>query len=71
MKAKRKELKKLSLDEVGGAEAKTTVVKQEIQVRERRQHMIEGDAAEAARELARSCCGMRRKFYKQLSISGS
>lgn len=52
MKAKRKEMKKLSLEEVGGAEAKTAVVKQEIQVRERRQHMIEGDAAEAARELA-------------------
>ena len=53
MKAKRKELKKLSLEEVGGAEAKTTVVKEEIQVRERRQHMIDGDAAEAARELAK------------------
>ena len=53
MKAKRKELKKLSLDEVGGAEPKTAVIKEEIQVRERRQHMIEGGAAEAARKLAK------------------
>ena len=53
MKAKRKELKKLSLEEVGGAQPKTVVIKEEIQVRERRQHIIGGDAAEAARELAR------------------
>ena len=53
MKAKRKELRKLSLDEVGSAQPKTTVIKEEIQVHERRQHMLEGDAAEAARELAR------------------
>ncbi len=53
MKAKRKELKKLSLEEVGGAEPKTLTLKEEIQVRERRQHIIEGNAAEAARELTR------------------
>ena len=53
MKAKRKELKKLSLEEVGGAAAKTTVVREEVQVRERRQHMIQGDAATAARELVK------------------
>jgi electron transfer flavoprotein beta subunit len=53
MKAKRKELKKLSLDEVGGAQPKTKRVKQEMQTRERMNKMLEGDPAEAARELAR------------------
>lgn len=53
MKAKRKELKKVSLDEVGAQGAKTTVVQEEIQVRERMNKIIEGDAADAARELAR------------------
>jgi electron transfer flavoprotein beta subunit len=53
MKAKRKELKKLSLDEVGTQSAKTTVMKEEIQVRERMNKILEGDAADAARELAR------------------
>ena len=53
MKAKRKELKKLALDDVGGAAAKTQVLKQEMQTKERLNKVIEGDAAEAARELAR------------------
>jgi electron transfer flavoprotein beta subunit len=53
MKAKRKELKKLRLEDVGGARAKTEVIKQEIQVKERRNRMLEGDPEEAARELVR------------------
>lgn len=53
MKAKRKELAKRTLDEVGGATAKTAVVKREIQTRERRNKVLEGDPAEAARELVR------------------
>lgn len=53
MKAKRKELKKLSLDELGGASAKTQLLGQEIQTRERLNKTIEGDPAEAAQELAR------------------
>jgi electron transfer flavoprotein beta subunit len=53
MKAKRKELKKLSLDELGGAQSKTVIVKQEIQTRARLNKVLEGDPAEVARELAR------------------
>lgn len=53
MKAKRKELKKLSLADVGGVVAKTQVIKQEIQTTERRNKILEGDPAEAARELVR------------------
>lgn len=53
MKAKRKELKKLSLDDVGGASAKTQVIKQEIQTKERLNKVVEGDAGEAAKELVR------------------
>ena len=53
MKAKRKELKKLSLDDLGGASSKTEVLKQEIQTKERLNKVIEGDAADAAKELAR------------------
>ena len=53
MKAKRKELRKLSLEDAGGARAKTEVLAQEIQTRSRRNKMIEGEAGEAARELAR------------------
>ena len=51
MKAKRKELKKLSLDDVGGASAKTVVVKEEIQTKSRLNKVITGDAADAAKEL--------------------
>lgn len=53
MKAKRKELKKLSLADAGGASAKTEVLQREIQTRERRNRMVEGDAQQAAQELAR------------------
>jgi len=53
MKAKRKELAKRSLDELGGAQPLTRVVAQEIQTRERRGRIIEGDAASAAAELVR------------------
>jgi electron transfer flavoprotein beta subunit len=53
MKAKRKELKKLTLADLGGATAKTVILKQEIQTRERRNKVLTGDPAEAARELAR------------------
>lgn len=53
MKAKRKELRKMSPDEVGGLSSKTTVLKEEIQTRERLNKVIEGDAASSAAELAR------------------
>ncbi|UCH25013.1 MAG: electron transfer flavoprotein subunit beta/FixA family protein [Trueperaceae bacterium] len=53
MKAKRKELKKLPLDQWGGVQAKTAVVGEAIQVRERLNRVIEGDPVEAARELVR------------------
>ena len=53
MKAKRKELKKLSLDDVGGAAAKTQVLGQAIQVKERLNKVLDGDPADAAKELAR------------------
>jgi len=53
MKAKKKELKKLSLEDAGGAEPKTEVLKQEIQTKERLNKIVEGDAEDAAKELAR------------------
>ncbi|CAN5895326.1 electron transfer flavoprotein subunit beta/FixA family protein [soil metagenome] len=53
MKAKRKELKKLTLDDVGGGTAKTQVVKQTIQTKERLNKVLSGDPADAAKELAR------------------
>ncbi|MBS3966665.1 MAG: electron transfer flavoprotein subunit beta/FixA family protein [Truepera sp.] len=53
MKAKRKELRKLSLDDLGGAQAKTVVLKQEMQTRARLNKLLQGDPVEAARELAR------------------
>jgi electron transfer flavoprotein beta subunit len=53
MKAKRKELTKLSLSDFGDVTAKTVTVKQEIQTRERLNKVLEGDPVEAARELAR------------------
>ncbi len=51
MKAKRKELKKLSLDDVGGGSSKLTIISEEIQTKERLNKIIEGDAAEAAKAL--------------------
>lgn len=51
MKAKRKELKKLSLDDVGGASSKLTILSEEIQSKERLNKIITGDASEAAKEL--------------------
>ncbi len=53
MKAKRKELAKRSLNDLGGATALTTVVGQQIQTRDRLGKIIGGDAATAAAELAR------------------
>lgn len=53
MKAKRKELKKLSLDDVGGGAAKTRVLKEEIQTKNRLNKVLTGDPADAAAELAR------------------
>ena len=53
MKAKRKELAKRTLDEVGGAAALTVTTEQSIQTRERLGKVLEGDPSEAARELAR------------------
>ena len=53
MKAKKKELKKLSLEDAGGGEPKTEVLKQEIQTKERLNKVVEGDAEDAAKELAR------------------
>ena len=52
MKAKRKELKKLSPDDLGGAEAKTVVISEEIQSRNRLNKVLTGDPAEAAAQLA-------------------
>ncbi len=51
MKAKRKELKKLSLDDIGGASSKLTIISEEIQSKERLNKIITGDATEAAKEL--------------------
>lgn len=53
MKAKRKPLTVLSLEEAGGAAAGTRITAQAIEQRSRRQELIEGDAATAARELVR------------------
>ena len=53
MKAKRKELKRLEPSDVGGATSAVTVEGRAIQTRERRNEILEGDAVEAARELAR------------------
>lgn len=53
MKARRKDLKVLSLADAGSAESHTTISNQEIETRARRNEMIEGDAATAARELVR------------------
>lgn len=52
MKAKRKELKKLSPDDLGGAAAKTVVISEEIQSRNRLNKVLTGDPAEAAAQLA-------------------
>lgn len=51
MKAKRKELKKMSLDDLGGGSSKLTIISEEIQTKERLNKIIEGDAAEAAKAL--------------------
>ncbi len=53
MKARRKELKVLSLADVGSPAAQTVISNQEIETRARRNVIIEGDAATAARELVR------------------
>ncbi|MDQ3460792.1 MAG: electron transfer flavoprotein subunit beta/FixA family protein, partial [Deinococcota bacterium] len=53
MKAKRKEMKKLGLDELGGATAKTHILKEEVQTRNRLNKVLTGDPAEAGAELAR------------------
>jgi electron transfer flavoprotein beta subunit len=51
MKAKRKELKKCSLSEVGGAAAKVQTIKQELQTKERLNKILQGD--NAAKDLIR------------------
>lgn len=53
MKARRKELKVLSLADVGSPVSQTGISNQEIETRARRNVIIEGDAATAARELVR------------------
>lgn len=53
MKAKRKELAKRSLDDVGAPSARIEVVEEEIQTRARRNEILGGEAADAARELVR------------------
>lgn len=53
MKAKRKELEVVPLEERGGIEPRTRVVERSLPRRERRNEMLEGDADEAARELVR------------------
>lgn len=52
MKAKRKELKKLGLSELGGATARTTVHNEEVQILERRNRILDGAADEVASQLA-------------------
>lgn len=51
MKAKRKELRKVTVEEAGGAEALTELLEQSLETRERRRLILEGGPAEAAREL--------------------
>ena len=53
MKAKRKELAKRDLGDLGAPRPRVAVVTQEIQSRERRNEILAGDPAEAARELVR------------------
>ncbi|MEJ2667423.1 MAG: electron transfer flavoprotein subunit beta/FixA family protein [Deinococcales bacterium] len=53
MKAKRKELAKRSLDELGAPQPKSVTLRQEIQTRERLGNIVEGDGGDAARELVR------------------
>lgn len=53
MKAKRKELAKRSLEDLGAPAPRAVTVGQSIQTRERLGKVLEGDAADAARELAR------------------
>lgn len=53
MKARRKELRVTALSELGEAQAKTTILEQVIETRERHNVIIEGDAATAAAELVR------------------
>lgn len=53
MKARRKELKTVSLEEAGGASSSVKTVEQVIETRARRNEIIDGDAATAARELVR------------------
>ncbi len=53
MKARRKELKVLTLEEAGGASSLTGTVSQEIETRARRNEILEGDPATVARELVR------------------
>lgn len=51
MKAKRKELKKMTLADLGGASSKTSIINEEIQTKARLNKIVEGDAATAAQEL--------------------
>ena len=53
MKAKRKELKTRDVAELGDVASRVRVVSQEIQVRPRMNKLVEGEPAEAAREVAR------------------
>ena len=53
MKAKRKELRKTTLDELGGAVALTELKGESLESRERRNVILDGDPSEAARELVR------------------
>src|SRR5690606_26845103 len=53
MKAKRKELTKRTPADYGSEESRTALVTQQIQTRPRAGKMLTGDAAEAAKELAR------------------
>lgn len=53
MKAKRKELRKVSLEDLGGAQPLTELVEQSLESRTRRNEILDGDPAEAARELVR------------------
>lgn len=53
MKAKRKELRRITIDELGGATPRLTVLSEEVQTRDRLGRVLDGAPADAARELAR------------------
>lgn len=53
MKAKRKELRKTTLEETGGAQPLTELLEESLESRQRRKVILDGEPREAARELVR------------------